>query len=341
MGALAQQTGRDYVIIENPNENSLRDSINNPADFAMANGFLTEDSLYLLASPLTQHQATVLSVRFDGELRDLEANPSQMSRFNAGVRDKLAVIQQNRPDEIPILTITEGSRIVHTPILPGSNIATFGPRCQINFGSAYLDHVIHPAFRELRINSRLFSLKWNRDYRIPGNCPVNEKRGGLDYHPPKGWLRYGKAVLGMYKDGDTWIGQVNGPGEWPVAYHGMSPVDLKSIMEGSLQAGCGAVYGKGIYCSPYPEEAAGYSMRKPLTLKVGNETKSFLIMLMCRVNPEIVCECSKLNRTGKKCPREKDARFTLHKATDRIWFVNADNANSKNSRVYGILIKEV
>jgi hypothetical protein len=106
-------------------------------------------------------------------------------------------------------------------------------------------------------------------------------------------------------------------------------------------AGTHCAYGRGIYCNPDPEIAAKYSVRSPMTVRVSNETKKLIVMLMCRVNPRLICECSKLNRTGRICPRADDRRFTLHKPTDTVWFVNADNANSRNIRVYGILIKEV
>ncbi len=52
------------------------------------------------------------------------------------------------------------------------------------------------------------------------------KRGGEDYQqPPKGWVRIGLKVSGLFDDGnDDWLG--TDKKAWPVAYHGTKNNDF-------------------------------------------------------------------------------------------------------------------
>ena len=49
-----------------------------------------------------------------------------------------------------------------------------------------------------------------------------EKRGGMDYFPPQGWIAYGINVTNKYDNGNNdWIGNDGNKNEWAVAYHGI------------------------------------------------------------------------------------------------------------------------
>ena len=50
----------------------------------------------------------------------------------------------------------------------------------------------------------------------------NEKRGGFDYIPPKGWKGFGLKVSGKYDNGnDDWLACNGNPNESAVAYYGL------------------------------------------------------------------------------------------------------------------------
>ena len=50
----------------------------------------------------------------------------------------------------------------------------------------------------------------------------NEKRGGFDYIPPKGWKGFGLKVSSKYDNGnDDWLACNGNPNEMVIAYHGL------------------------------------------------------------------------------------------------------------------------
>jgi hypothetical protein len=199
------------------------------------------------------------------------------------------------------------------------------------FGSVYLRHEYIPALRELRIDRSKFSQQWDRDFRIPANV-VHEQRGGLPYHSPEGFMRYGLNVSHNFDDGDdTWLGMSNVPGEWAVAYHGTKKQFVKGITESPLQAGNGQTYGYGIYCSPSIRVASDY------TSAVKIDGRRYQYVFMCRVNVSSIHRC-----TEQPCREARNPSFTLHMTTyPDYWFVNAENQSYQNIRTYGLLVRAV
>ena len=67
------------------------------------------------------------------------------------------------------------------------------------------------------------------------------KRGGMPYiQPPKGWIRKGLKVSGVYDNGDdSWLGTDDNA--WPVVYHGFRDPDfvLGKVIKGGLRPGPG------------------------------------------------------------------------------------------------------
>ena len=135
---------------------------------------------------------------------------------------------------------------------------------------------------------------------------IGEKRGGLPYDPPLGWIGIGLNVLDKYGD-QAWIGMSNSPGEWCVAYHGVgcrqTSNNVKKIIgnivksnfkPGSRQAhkNCpdqyhpGQLVGTGVYCTPTiktaGEQYAGISEINGVKYKT---------VLMVRVKPEAIRHC--------------------------------------------------
>ena len=132
---------------------------------------------------------------------------------------------------------------------------------------------------------------------------VNEKRGNKQYNPPLGWIGIGLNVLDKYDKDNTWIGMSNVEGEWCVAYHGVarnkSSEDVKKITgliyKGGFKAGCGQarannpdkyhpgqLVGQGVYCTPNPSTAEGYSGISEIN------GKKYKTILMVRVKPDAI-----------------------------------------------------
>jgi hypothetical protein len=193
----------------------------------------------------------------------------------------------------------------------------------------------HPAFREMRLNCHSFDSQWDRDYRVMGNCPQGEMRGGLPYYPPRGFLRFGLNVTGRFDRGDDrWLGMSNVPGEWAVFYHGTPGRNVKSIIETPLHVGRNNSHGAGIYCSTNASFASQYSQEFQVQTSAG--WKKYRYVFMCRANPRSICNC-----TEEPCPSARDPVFTLHKTRMvDLWFVNGNNCTYEHIRPYGLLILE-
>lgn len=114
---------------------------------------------------------------------------------------------------------------------------------------------------------------------------------------------------------NKWLGAADESGVWHNAYHGTSPVNLSPIAEQGLKVGGkgvkilnGAVYGCGVYVSPFIEYAQQYAPSVPV------KGKMYQIVFQCRVKPN---------------------SYTKHN-NNKIWVVE----NGKSVRPYGICFRE-
>ena len=135
-----------------------------------------------------------------------------------------------------------------------------------------------------------------------GWAPKGEKRGGEEYIPPIGWTGYGLEVQGKYGD-DTWLGMINIPGEWCVAYHGVArgqpPKEVAKITGDIFKKGFkpskwgkitddpdlrhpGKTCGLGVYCSP----DISYIEKYDYAGKTVFDNEEYKCALMLRVNPQ-------------------------------------------------------
>jgi len=139
--------------------------------------------------------------------------------------------------------------------------------------------------------------------KLNGKWAKNEKRGGLRYRPPVGWIGFGLNVINKYDNGNNdWLACDGREGEWCVGYHGAGrdkssdevKIIIKSILKNNLKPGRGQSFkndininrknpeyikvGVGVYCSPdisVLEKYAGFIDVNGKKYKVG-------IMLRCK-----------------------------------------------------------
>ena len=143
----------------------------------------------------------------------------------------------------------------------------------------------------------------------------NDKRGGEDYFPPIGWIKYGLKVFNFYDNkNNNWINNPDKSGQWCIAYCGFTGIKIKIEQKYENDNDIrnpGKKVGLGVYCSPSPkifEENTEIIDANGINFKAG---------FMIRINPERI-----------RCPEtNKD-----------IWIVNG---NDDEIRPYGILIKKV
>ncbi|CAK6977921.1 uncharacterized protein LOC128358581 [Scomber scombrus] len=191
------------------------------------------------------------------------------------------------------------------------------------------DHAVRaPTGRDLVIDEdEFFDPKFDYDFR---SLKDNETfyRGGEVYERPYGWFRFALKVLNKY-DGNAWLGTrfrstQSVSGEWPVSYHGTSRKGAEGIIEGYYKPGSGQAYGRGIYSTPYIDEAVYYTK----TFTSNKTGKTYQVVLQNRINTEY---------------RQKHNN-------DKYWLVpipagtsstNEQDMVERAIRPYGLLLKEV
>lgn len=146
-----------------------------------------------------------------------------------------------------------------------------------------------------------------KDFDPAGNfhfpCPKGDllKRGNHYYYQPNNqWKRYGLKVTALYTN-DIWLGCLNLPGEWAVAFHGprnasdegiKNMIQTKNIKPGMHNAYAGGETGtprkrkipKGVYLAWNVED----SYTKAVELK----GKRYEISFQCRVRPDKIFQTS-------------------------------------------------
>ena len=151
-------------------------------------------------------------------------------------------------------------------------------------------------------------------------------RGGFEYKRPYGWKRFAIKVVGRYGD-DRWLGPngirtEEGPGEWPVSYHGTNMTSAKMILKAEYKPGPRALYGKGIYTSPSLE-----MVERLYAQEFTHKGKTYKMVLQNRVNPD--------QRNGHL----EIIRSSQTGVGADYWLSPAHGA--VDVRPYGILIREV
>ena len=109
------------------------------------------------------------------------------------------------------------------------------------------------------LDSTYMDPSWNCDFTGVSDGGNKFIRGGYPYYRPCGWKRIAIKVAGKYRD-ETWLGHTDSEGEWAVTYHGTSQPVFDSICEEGYIVGTRNAYGKGVYSSPYINEAKAYAI---------------------------------------------------------------------------------
>ena len=156
----------------------------------------------------------------------------------------------------------------------------------------------------IKLSPDFFEREFNRD--VNDWDKINLKKGGEKYTPPLGWKGFALKVLNKFDNGDNlWLGNEGKEGEWAVAYHGIGKgnvfqklinIVLVNLKEGQCQLYAGLInsrdklnksyIGKGVYLSPFIEEAEKYTEK----IKLGERKSYFQFIIMCRVRPDKIRE---------------------------------------------------
>ena len=257
----------------------------------------------------------------DERNNELLNNKEEQEKFNNKLRKKLSIEYNIPEDKIIITNPQKGSYSVQVIFATDSfndeqvNINTLKKNCS-NKEFEELKNLkeIHSSLimSGCKLTSNMLDSRGNRE----SGWGENEKRGGFDYYPPKGWKGFGLKVLGKYDNGnDDWLAYNGNPNEWAIAYHGIGvggncktvEQATEKIYSGGFKAGEGQVHqnakninkrykpnpndpnndfskivGVGVYCSPKPEVMDSYA--KYSTTKI--KGKTYKMGFMMRVRPD-------------------------------------------------------
>ena len=167
-------------------------------------------------------------------------------------------------------------------------------------------------FESIRLNRSMLDSRGNN--KSDSCWGFNETRGGENYNPPVGWWRYGLRVFGKYDKGNNdWLSYDNRPGEWCIAYSGLSGIKdgMSKKYENDTDIKNGGKVGTGIYVSPYPQ------VMEENTEIINVNGTNYKMGLMLRVEPK---------------------RIKQPQSNNRVWVVEG---TSSEIRPYGILLKKI
>lgn len=170
---------------------------------------------------------------------------------------------------------------------------------------------IAPIIETIRLNrSMLDSRGDNKDDSRWGYC---ELRGGEEYIPPVGWMRFGLRVFDKYDNGDNdWLSYDNRDGEWCIAYSGLSGFTkgYEQIENYEDAKHMGKKIGNGVFVWNDPKE-----MKDKIEVININGT-NYKLGLMLRVKPD---------------------KIRVPKGVSNVWVVNGI---ADEIRPYGILLQK-
>ena len=164
--------------------------------------------------------------------------------------------------------------------------------------------------------------------------PQTSTRGGHPYNLPIGWYRHALRVLDKYEKDPTWIGMVDGKGEWAVAYHGtrvevVAPIVKQGLLTSAVQVDL--MLGEavkqmgeeanrpGVYVATHCQDGSYPQYTTAFSVPVApDQSEEYSLVFQCRVKP---------------------GKFTTHRGPVKeghAWrFVD-----SSYIRPYGILLKK-
>ena len=253
---------------------------------------------------------------------ELLKNKNEQEEFNNKLKKKLS-LEYNIPESKIIITNPQKGSYSVQVIFATDNfndkkvdINTFKNNCNDKeFQELKNLKTIHTSLimDGCKLTPNMLDSRGNRE----SGWGENQKRGGFEYIPPKGWKGFGLKVLGNYDDGnDDWLAYDGNPNEWAIAYHGIGVGGkCKTVEEathniyngqkfvpgdGQVHAGAKNInkryipnpndpnndhsktVGIGVYCSPNPIVMEQYGKQSRTNIN----GKTYKMGFMMRVKPD-------------------------------------------------------
>ena len=170
---------------------------------------------------------------------------------------------------------------------------------------------VQPIIEIFRLNKLMLDSRG--DNKDNSRWGYDELRGGEEYIPPVGWFRYGLKVFDKYDNGNNdWLSYDNRPGEWCIAYSGLSGFTKKY------------------------EELANYEDVKHMGKKIGNGDFIWNDPKLMKEKIENI-NVNGINYKLGLMLRVKPEKIRAPKNMKNVWVVNG---TADEIRPYGILLQK-
>ena len=255
----------------------------------------------------------------ENRLKNLVKNPIERCNFNEKLKNIIMKIYNLKEEELLITNHRREKGIFTAVIAIKSNFNKKITKDEI-IGYDKIDEEIKTL---TKVEKELItpSIKLSKSMLNPkednkkNQWARGEKKGGEDYIPPDGWIKYGINIDHGFNDrNNEWINYLHLKGEWCAAYCGITGINKKieQIYENDDDIRHqGKKVGVGVYCPSDPEIMEEY------TETIYANGANYKVGFMLRVKPDKI-------RASQK--------------NEKIWVVNG---NDNELRPYGILIKQV
>ena len=319
-------------------DNGIVTAIEKEADNSEESIKESETIMELMTNGMLNKKKLSLSYNFDSKrITELMNNKFEQEKFNNDFKKEAAERFKTSEDNI-IVTNTLIGNDYNVQIIFMSDefndleISEFKERFKNSDKLKYLKEIHKTLIMEAcKLSPNMLDPEGNR---ISG-WPDGEKRGGLPYYSPKGWMGFGLKVTGKYDNGnDDWLECNGNKNEWAVAYHGVGSSMAASLEEavgnickGGYKIGKSQEYkdkenankpgtkvGIGIYCSPRPLDLEQYADYYKSSTAIKGE--HYIMGLMMRVKPD---------------------KIRYYKNIPNYWVLNP---TTDEMRPYRILVKE-
>ena len=317
-------------------DNGIVTAIEKEADNSEESIKESETIMELMTNGMLNKKKLSLSYNFDSKrITELMNNKFEQEKFNNDFQKEVAERYKTSEDNI-IVTNTLIGNDYNVQIIFMSDefndlkISEFKERFKNSDKLKYLKEIHKTLIMEAcKLSPNMLDPEGNR---ISG-WPDGEKRGGLPYYSPKGWMGFGLKVTGKYDNGnDDWLECNGNKNEWAVAYHGVGiskglEIAMGNIYKSGYKIGPGQLYkdyinvnkpgtkiGIGIYCSPKPSDLEIYANFGESSTVI--QSNHYIMGFMMRVKPDKI-----------RYSKEKEDYWVLNPTTDEM-------------RPYRILVKE-
>lgn len=177
LDCIASDNGLDFAIIPPTRNYSVyqhSDSFKKPVNFALENETLTENTLSLLGSENLEYKIKAFSIHLAGSLDIFLKNQTENVNIVHEIKLKLSRVHQVNPSNIVIVSLTSGSVRINYTVeqLSCVTIESLNEKLAEEFEN-FLSLDIHASFLLMQIEAQSFSPRWNRDFTVPKNCPLN------------------------------------------------------------------------------------------------------------------------------------------------------------------------